>query len=94
MAFTPLTFTPELYRSQLPTDCVETNKPLLPPPQSPILSKMTSEPIRNELIRVTSQPLLCWTAPVTELLRTACHVPNSQVRGPTTPTFALCRWSP
>lgn len=39
----PLTFTPELYgspvtsRTQLPTDCVETNMPLLPlrEPRSP-----------------------------------------------------------
>jgi hypothetical protein len=83
VAFTPLTLTPEPYRSQLPTDCVETNKPLRPLPQSPILSMMTSEPVRNELIGVTSQPLLCWTALVTELLKTACHVPNSQMCGPT-----------
>lgn len=47
-------------------------------------SRVTSEPIINELIRVTSQPLLCWAAVVTELLRTACYVPNSQVCGPTT----------
>lgn len=66
-----LTFTPELYGLQRPTDCVETNEPLLPLPQSPILSRMTSEPIRNELIPATSQPLLCWVAVVTELITTA-----------------------
>lgn len=70
-------------------DCVETNMALLPLSQSPILPRMTYEPVRKELITATSQLLLCWTALITELLRTACHVPNSQVCATPPPTSPL-----